>query len=213
MLTLFANGRVEQFLHCATLTPQQMCDPRFIPRVAALLARFHSVRVPLPRRPSTFPTIRRWLRMARRLRFDPADPKAAAYASLDFAAMAAEVDAVEAACAAAASPVVFSHNDLLSGNILILQRPGFDPKAPDLDGPLTVIDFEYGAYTHRGFDFGNHFNEYAGFECDYSRWVVCFLFLGGGVTGRFGRRWGGSEGRLQGRGRGEAARAARGRCH
>ncbi|GBF91539.1 hypothetical protein Rsub_04279 [Raphidocelis subcapitata] len=170
VLTLFANGRIEQFLHCATLTPQQMCDPRFIPRIAALLARFHSVQARLPRRPSTFPTIRRWLRMARRLKFASDDPKAAAYAALDFGAISAEVDAVEAACARAASPVVFGHNDLLSGNILILQRPGFDPAAPDLDGPLTVIDFEYGAYTHRGFDFGNHFNEYAGFECDYTRY-------------------------------------------
>ena len=40
---------------------------------------------------------------------------------------------------------------------------------PDLDGPLTVIDFEYGGYGRRGFDLGNHFNEYAGFECDYGR--------------------------------------------
>ena len=41
--------------------------------------------------------------------------------------------------------------------------------SPDLAGPLTVIDFEYGSYGHRGFDVGNHFNEYAGFECDYAR--------------------------------------------
>lgn len=45
----------------------------------------------------------------------------------------------------------------------------FPQEKPDLSGPLTVIDFEYGAYTPRGFDFGNHFNEYAGFECDYTR--------------------------------------------
>jgi len=108
--------------------------------------------------------------MARALEFERADPKAAAFAKLDFDAIEREVDAVEAACAAARSPLVFAHCDLLSGNILILQRPGFDPDAPDLAGPLTVIDFEYGAYAPRGFDFGNHFNEYAGFECDYSRW-------------------------------------------
>lgn len=41
--------------------------------------------------------------------------------------MSSEVDATEAACAAAGSPVVFGHCDLLSGNILILQQPGFDP--------------------------------------------------------------------------------------
>jgi hypothetical protein len=26
-------------------------------------------------------------------------------------------------------------------------------------------------YNYRGFDLGNHFNEYAGFDCDYSRKV------------------------------------------
>lgn len=57
----------------------------------------------------------------------PQDSKAAAYSALDFAAMSSEVDATEAACAAAGSPVVFGHCDLLSGNILILQQPGFDP--------------------------------------------------------------------------------------
>ena len=37
-----------------------------------------------------------------------------------------------------------------------------------LSGRFYVIDFEYGAYGYRGYDLGNHFNEYAGFECDYS---------------------------------------------
>lgn len=35
---------------------------------------------------------------------------------------------------------------------------------------MQFIDFEYGGYSYRGFDWGNHFAEYAGFECDYSRY-------------------------------------------
>ena len=35
---------------------------------------------------------------------------------------------------------------------------------------LQFIDFEYGCVSYRGFDWGNHFNEYAGFECDYGRY-------------------------------------------
>lgn len=49
------------------------------------------------------------------------------------------------------------------------QAKGFDPATPDPSGPLQFIDYEYGCYTPRGFDIGNHFNEYAGFECDYTR--------------------------------------------
>lgn len=35
---------------------------------------------------------------------------------------------------------------------------------------VSFIDFEYGGNNYRGFDIGNHFCEYAGFECDYSRY-------------------------------------------
>ena len=31
------------------------------------------------------------------------------------------------------------------------------------------MDFEYGAYNYRGFDFANHFCEYAGFDCDWKK--------------------------------------------
>lgn len=35
---------------------------------------------------------------------------------------------------------------------------------------MQFIDFEYGSYNYRGFDFGNHWCEYAGFDGDYSRY-------------------------------------------
>jgi len=56
------------------------------------------------------------------------------------------------------SPVVFCHNDLLSANII------------KQDNSVQFIDYEYGCYNYRGFDIGNHFNEWAGFECDYSKY-------------------------------------------
>uniref|UniRef100_A0A0E0IKA3 ethanolamine kinase n=1 Tax=Oryza nivara TaxID=4536 RepID=A0A0E0IKA3_ORYNI len=37
-----------------------------------------------------------------------------------------------------------------------------------LHAPLYFIDFEYGSYSYRGYDIANHFNEYAGYDCDYS---------------------------------------------
>ncbi|RYY35212.1 hypothetical protein EON62_02670 [archaeon] len=75
--------------------------------------------------------------------------------------------------------VVFAHNDLLSGNILLEMKDMHDKSAmaptPTEEGMtpgarLRVIDFEYGAYNYRGFDVANHFCEHAGFDFDLERW-------------------------------------------
>ena len=60
------------------------------------------------------------------------------------------------------SPIVFAHNDLLSGNILY--REG--------DNNLVFVDYEYGGWNYRGFDIGNHFCEYAGF--DYTKFAEVY---------------------------------------
>eukprot|EP00879_Flechtneria_rotunda_P021600 GHRR01022767.1.p1 GENE.GHRR01022767.1~~GHRR01022767.1.p1 ORF type:complete len:323 (+),score=84.31 GHRR01022767.1:302-1270(+) len=170
VLALFANGRIEDWLDCSCSSPQEMCSPAFVPRIARQLRRFHALDVDLPKTPHTpWGVIRNWLANAKTLKFtDPV--KQAAYKAIDFAALERDCHKAEAVCALTNSPIVFGHNDLLSGNILVLQQPGFDPQNPNLDGPICFIDYEYGAYTHRGFDIGNHFAEYAGFEGDYTRY-------------------------------------------
>lgn len=50
------------------------------------------------------------------------------------------------------SPVVFCHNDLQEGNILLRE----DCEEPS----LVLIDFEYCSYNYRGFDLANHFIEW-----------------------------------------------------
>jgi len=49
------------------------------------------------------------------------------------------------------SPLAFCHNDLQENNILKNAE----------SGEIYFIDFEYSNYNYRGFDFGNHFCEYA----------------------------------------------------
>jgi len=169
VLSVFCNGRVEEFLYCKTLQPEEMCSLVYVPRIAQMLAKFHAVSAPLPREPNLWQTIWSWFALAQQLDFSVDPGKAAAYADLDFAAMESEIKQLQSLCDNLHSPVVFGHNDLLSGNIVVLQQKGFDPLNPDPNGALQFIDFEYSVYTYRGFDIGNHFNEYAGFDCQYSR--------------------------------------------
>ena len=56
------------------------------------------------------------------------------------------------------SPIVFCHNDLLHANII------YDETADK----VSFIDYEYASSRYRGYDIGNHFCEFAGFDCDYS---------------------------------------------
>lgn len=76
--------------------------------------------------------------------------------------------------------VVFGHNDLLAGNILLLEKENAPP-ATESDKAdfafsryrsdrLQLIDYEYGGAMYCGFDLGNHFCEHAGFDFDLARW-------------------------------------------
>lgn len=59
---------------------------------------------------------------------------------------------------------IFSHCDLLSGNIII-QRPDGEPTE---ERPVSFIDYEYATPAPAAFDIANHFAEWAGFDCDHS---------------------------------------------
>ena len=194
VVATFANGRCEAFLQARPLEPAELADAALSPRIARLLRRFHAAPVDGPRDAPLWPLLRKWLDMAAALRLDdPAHqakleavrytrvftPHAMRYCSqvssaavvltrrvatqLDAPSLRGEVDACEAACSALRSPVVYCHNDLLAPNVLLSTSEA----AP---GELYLIDFEYGCYNYRGFDLGNHFNEWAGFDCEYWRY-------------------------------------------
>lgn len=65
---------------------------------------------------------------------------------------------------------VISHNDLLSGNIII---PEIAASAREYEkyekNPVSFIDYEYMMPAPRAFDIANHFMEWQGFDCDKSR--------------------------------------------
>ncbi len=203
---------------------------------------------------SQWDAIMGWLDMAQGLSFPHDAAKQAQYDKVDFGAMRRELVELRALCERVGSPLVFCHNDLLSGNILIVQQQGRGPRGQEqqgqqaqeqqgqqdreqgqgggkdgvgqegqeaegrevkrrrgngegdgggaeegdgaaeaaeqaereLGGRLQFIDFEYSCRGYRGFDLGNHFNEYAGFDCVYDRWAG----RGGGRGHRHGGRGG-----------------------
>ena len=59
--------------------------------------------------------------------------------------------------------LVTGHCDLLNGNVIIL--PGISNRERE----VHLIDYEYSTPCERAFDIANHFAEWGGFECDYSK--------------------------------------------
>lgn len=65
--------------------------------------------------------------------------------------------------------LVFAHCDLLSGNVIVNPQSS----AASTDGreiaSVSFIDYEYATPSPAAFDIANHFAEWGGFECDFSK--------------------------------------------
>ncbi|XP_052732122.1 probable ethanolamine kinase isoform X3 [Vigna angularis] len=90
------------------------------------------------------------------LKFDDSEIQKT-YETISFKEIHDEIVELKGLCDLLKSPVIFAHNDLLSGNIMINYE----------EDKLYFIDYEYASYNYRGYDIGNHFAEYAGFDCDF----------------------------------------------
>ena len=67
--------------------------------------------------------------------------------------------------AAVAFSVVFAHNDLLSGNVLLSEDHHQADGSPVVPSDrVQLIDYEYAGWNYFGFDVANHWAEHCGFE-------------------------------------------------
>ncbi|KAJ2908937.1 hypothetical protein GGI21_002385 [Coemansia aciculifera] len=155
----FDNGLVYGFIPGSIAKPEEMGSDLWAPLIARRLAEWSKVKLPGDHSSQLFPIVRRWMKD---IPADYADQRANVIFHKHFTSemLNAEVDFLESTLVALHSPVVFAHNDLLSGNIIMAESRD----------AVSFIDYEYAMYNYRGFDIANHFNEYAGFECDYSRY-------------------------------------------
>ncbi|KDO33347.1 hypothetical protein SPRG_02154 [Saprolegnia parasitica CBS 223.65] len=144
LLGEFDNGRVETMIDGATCTAADIRDPLISTKIARKFRAFHDVNVDIDRHPRILKNIHKLFRDAK------SKVAAATSISVDFDAFAEDIGTLETMLAAVPSPVVFCHNDLQYGNIML------SSKTDD----VVFIDFEYSHYNPRGYDLGNHFSEW-----------------------------------------------------
>ncbi|CAI4228363.1 unnamed protein product [Auanema sp. JU1783] len=186
LLGVFPGGRFEEYIPSRPLHCDELSDPKFAKIIAPMVARVHALDVPITKQPEVISTGRDWLRKFRQTpggqqpiimrTTETTVDKSRFPEALTIDDLEREWDFVEKFVKSYGSPLVFSHNDLQKGNILL--KTGYelcDDGRVLLDGtetssdPLVLIDFEYSTYNYRGFDFGNHFCEYGfDYDCDSS---------------------------------------------
>ncbi|KAM7002261.1 choline/ethanolamine kinase-like [Tautogolabrus adspersus] len=161
---IFPLGRLEQYLPNTRMRTDQLSDPAISAEIATKLARFHQMRMPFNKEPKwLFETIDKYMDQVMKLSFGR-EAHVKKYNKLMKLDLPAELESLRALLAVTPSPVVFCHNDLSEGNILMLE--GKERTSTD---NLMLIDFEYSSYNYRGFDFGNHFCEWM-YDYTYNQW-------------------------------------------
>uniref|UniRef100_A0A3Q0QUB5 Ethanolamine kinase n=1 Tax=Amphilophus citrinellus TaxID=61819 RepID=A0A3Q0QUB5_AMPCI len=161
---IFPQGRLEQYLLNTRMCTEQLSDPAISAEIANKLARFHNMVMPFNKEPKwLFGTIDKYMAQVLKINF-VRDAHVKKYKKLMKLDLPAELKSLRALLAATPSPVVFCHNDVQEGNILMLED-----KTHSSREKLMLIDFEYSSYNYRGFDFGNHFCEWM-YDYTYNEW-------------------------------------------
>ncbi|XP_051123717.1 probable choline kinase 1 isoform X2 [Andrographis paniculata] len=145
LLGQFHKGRVEEFIHARTLSAGDLRNPEISGLIAAKMRQFHELDMPGPKRVLLWNRMRKWLAEAKAL----CAPGVAKEHQLD--RLEKELGLLEKMVSGKHQEIVFCHNDLQYGNIMI------DGK----NESVTIIDYEYASYNPVAYDIANHFCEMA----------------------------------------------------
>ncbi|XP_023664648.1 choline/ethanolamine kinase [Paramormyrops kingsleyae] len=161
---IFPEGRLEQYVPSKRLRTEQLRIPELSAEIAVKMARFHRMVMPFNKEPKwLFGTIDRYMDQILKLSF-VREAHVKKFSKLMKYNLQQELESLRTLLMDTPSPVVFCHNDVQEGNILML-----DNRTASSTERLMLIDFEYSSYNYRGFDFGNHFCEWV-YDYTYDQW-------------------------------------------
>ncbi|XP_063898670.1 choline/ethanolamine kinase isoform X1 [Helicoverpa armigera] len=210
---VFSGGRIEEYIPARPLLTKELADPSLSMKIAEKMAAIHSMEVPLNKEPNyLWKTMYKWLKTVKEERLAGTiqgknEEEERIIKQLKNTDLEKELEWLKKFLATVESPVVFCHNDLQEGNILLAEdsppltseedvsaiyvrsfesddtsskvnsanKDNFEIAYEDAntsdtvlshisdwgEPKLVLIDFEYCAYNHRGFDIANHFQEWA----------------------------------------------------
>ncbi|XP_042212031.1 choline/ethanolamine kinase-like, partial [Homarus americanus] len=155
---VFPGGRLEQFIPARSLFTSELADPELSSIIATKMANIHALNVPISKEPTwIWNTMEKWLKSGQEFlcktpSIDGVD--SSIIEGLQKINYHNEMEYLKQVVAKVQSPVVFAHNDMQEGNILLKTHTKSN------EDRICLIDFEYCSYNYRGFDLANHFCEW-----------------------------------------------------
>lgn len=160
---VFPGGRIEEYIPARPLKTKELSDSKLSILIAEKMASIHQMNVPINKEPRwLWDTLNGWLENVRANLDDPGiidSHNEAMVHKLKMYNFPAELEWLRKFLSKIPSRVVFCHNDMQEGNILLCCDNMSDKEALQ-DPRLVLIDFEYCSYNYRGFDLANHFLEW-----------------------------------------------------
>lgn len=160
---IFPGGRLEEYIPARAMTCEELKSSEMSATIARKMAKVHTLNVPINKEPTwLFEKMQNWMNFVKgEIRLDKLNDEQKEIAvdllSQDFEKEFAWLKPV---LLKAKSPVLFCHNDLQEGNILVPEGvAAFEDK-------IVFIDFEYCSYNFRAFDIANHFCEWCFDYCN-----------------------------------------------
>ncbi|KFM65108.1 Choline/ethanolamine kinase, partial [Stegodyphus mimosarum] len=144
---VFPKGRLEEFIPSRNINREDMRT--MSTAIAREMAKIHALDVPVVKTPEIWKFVNRWLDETEieLLKKNQSFPQKQWYEE-EFKWLKKEMEKMN-------SPLVYCHNDLHGGNILLREN------SSKINEPeIILIDFEFGGYNYRGYDIGNHFSEW-----------------------------------------------------
>lgn len=146
---IFPGGRIEQYIPARALMTSELSDPKISLKIAEKMAAIHSLDIPVSKEPDwLWNTMNRWLKSveATLKTFEKdqtnGNKRIAGDEIITSLNLRAEVEWLKSVVDKEDHPVVFSHNDLQEGNILL--REDFSP-SNSLENFCTLDQFDESA--------------------------------------------------------------------
>ncbi|XP_050358556.1 choline/ethanolamine kinase isoform X4 [Nymphalis io] len=124
---VFSGGRIEEYIPARSLLTKELSEPALSMKIAEKMAAIHSMDVPLSKEPNwLWKTMGKWMKTVKEERLaqnatGKNDEEQSIIKQLKSVDYDKEVEWLKKFLASVESPVVFCHNDMQEGNILILE--------------------------------------------------------------------------------------------